>query len=60
MSVSIKELLAERGINPSEEHLQKLEAKWAEVQELKGNLAQVRLDDADIALRNTPGGDHVD
>ncbi|MCG7439401.1 hypothetical protein [Corynebacterium freneyi] len=59
MSISVKDLLADRGIHPSDEHLQKIGAKWAEIQELKGGLDNARLDDADIALRNIPGGDHV-
>ncbi|MBD8029767.1 hypothetical protein [Corynebacterium gallinarum] len=58
MSVSVKDLLALKGIHPSEEHLQKLESKWAEIEQLKANLDNINLDDADIALRNLPGGDH--
>ena len=41
------------------EHLEKIESKWAEILELKGDLGEVNLDDADIALRNIPGGDHI-
>ncbi len=60
MALSVKDLLAEKGVKPSAEHLDKLEAKWAEVQTLKGDLNGLALDDADIALRNIPGGDHVE
>lgn len=60
MSFSVKDALAARDIHPSPEHLQKLESKWEEVLSLKQNLDVVPLDDADIAVRNIPGGDHVD
>ncbi len=60
MALSVKNLLAEKGIKPSAEHLDKLETKWAEIQALKGNLDGLALDDADIAVRNIPGGDHVE
>jgi hypothetical protein len=60
MSFSVKDALAARGIHPSAEHLEKLEAKWEEIQGLKKNLDTVALDDADIAVRNIPGGDHVE
>lgn len=59
MTVSVEALLKAKGITPGPGHLEKLEAKWAEIQELKGELADIRLDDADISLRNIPGGDHV-
>lgn len=58
MSVSVKDLLASKGIHPTEEHLVKIESKWAEIEQLKGKLDDINLDDADIALRNIPGGDH--
>lgn len=60
MSFSVKDTLAERGIHPTPENLEKLEAKWEEIQGLKKNLDAVALDDADIAVRNIPGGDHVE
>lgn len=59
MSISVKEVLAEKGIHPSEQHLEKIEAKWAEIQQLKQGLENMNLNDADIALRNIPGGDHI-
>lgn len=30
------------------------------MQELSGNLKNVKIDDADIGLRNIPGGDHIE
>lgn len=60
MALSVKELLAEKGIKPSAEHLNELESKWAEIQTLKGDLSGLALDDADIAVRNIPGGDHIE
>lgn len=59
MALSVRETLAAKGVNPSAEHLSKLEAKWAEVEALKGDLGETPVDDADIALRNIPGGDHI-
>ncbi|HIW46614.1 MAG TPA: hypothetical protein H9884_06910 [Candidatus Yaniella excrementigallinarum] len=59
MTISVKDALAAKGIHPSQAHLQLLEAKWAQIQELKGDLTDIQVDDADIALRNIPGGDHV-
>lgn len=59
MSISVKDVLADKGIHPSEEHLKKIESKWAEIRQLKGNLDNANLDDADIALKNIPGGDHL-
>lgn len=56
MTLSVKEVLTAKGISPKPETLEKLESKWAEIQELKGNL---KLADEDIAVRNIPGGDHV-
>lgn len=60
MAFSVKEALAERRINPSPEHLKKLETKWEEIQSLKKDLNVVALEDADIAVRNLPGGDHLE
>ena len=59
MSIAVKVILADKGIYPSDEHLKKIEAKWAEIRQLKGDLENANLDDADIALRNIPGGDHI-
>lgn len=59
MVQSVQDALAARGVHPTEEHLTKLEAKWAEIVARKGALEGAHLADADIALRNIPGGDHV-
>ncbi|MBM7368616.1 hypothetical protein [Gordonia hydrophobica] len=59
MTLSIKDALAARGVSPSAEELTKIEAKWAEIVALKGDLGNIAIDDADISLRNIPGGDHV-
>lgn len=60
MALSIQETLAAKGIRPSAEELGRLETKWQEIQELKGSLDNVNLEDADIALHHTPGGDHIE
>lgn len=60
MAISVQDALADKGVHPSADHLQKLEAKWSELQEIKGNLDDVPINDADIALRNMPGADHVE
>lgn len=60
MGFSVKDALAARNIHPSPAHLEKIEVKWEEIQSLKTKLTVVPLDDADIAVRNIPGGDHLD
>ncbi len=60
LSLTIKELLENKGIKPREEHLEILHTRWSGMKELRGNLDGVNIDDADIALRNIPGGDHVE
>lgn len=59
MTSSIKDALAAKGVPPSAEELVKIEAKWAEIVALKGDLGNIDIDDADISLRNLPGGDHI-
>lgn len=59
MTLSIKDALAARGVSPTADELEKIEAKWAEIVALKGDLDNIEIDDADIALRNLPGGDHI-
>lgn len=59
MALSVKDALASKGVRPSDAHLDKLESKWSEVLERRSDLSGVSLDDADIAVRNLPGGDHV-
>lgn len=58
MKLDIKQLLAAKNIHPDEAHLKKLEQKWQETLQLKGDLTDINLDDADIALKNIAGGDH--
>ncbi|WP_245569722.1 hypothetical protein [Gordonia shandongensis] len=58
--MSVADTLAARGLVPTAAELEKIEAKWAEISALKKDLATVDIDDADIALRNLPGGDHVE
>ena len=60
MSLSIRELLESRGIIPKEEHLEMLEKRREELWDLQDGLKNVHIDDADISLRNIPGGDHVE
>lgn len=60
MSLSIKELLENKGIKPREEHLEILDTRWNGMAELRGNLDGVAIDDADIGVRNIPGGDHIE
>lgn len=58
MSISIRDTLAAKRIHPSDDHLEKLEKKWNEIEQLKGDLQDIALDDADISLKNIAGGDH--
>lgn len=58
MTLSIKDALAARGVSPSADELVRVEAKWAEIVALKGDLDNIEIDDADISVRNIPGGDH--
>jgi len=60
LSLSIKELLENKGIRPREEHLEILDRRWSGMAALRGDLEGVNIDDADISLRNIPGGDHVE
>ncbi|MBO1004237.1 hypothetical protein IPU62_16255 [Pseudogracilibacillus auburnensis] len=60
MSLTIKEILENKGITPRKEHLEILETRWKGMQALRGDLMGANIDDADIALRNIPGGDHVE
>lgn len=59
MALSVREVLAAKGVHPTDEHLAKLESKWAEISALKVGIEGLNIDDADIAVRNMPGGDHV-
>ena len=60
LSLSIQELLKNKGIEVKETHLDVLEARWKGMQALRGDLEHVKIDDADIGVRNIPGGDHIE
>lgn len=60
MSLSIQELLENKGIQVKKDHFESLQEKWEGIQALRGNLEGVNIDDADISLKNIPGGDHID
>ena len=60
MSLSVRQLLEDKGIPVKESHLEEIEERWKGMQALRGNLDGVNIDDADISLRNIPGGDHVE
>jgi len=60
LSLSIKLLLESKGIKPGEEHLEIIENRWEGMQNLRGNLENANIDDANISLRNIPGGEHVE
>jgi hypothetical protein len=60
MSLSIQQLLENRGITAKSEHLELLQTRWESMQSLRGNLEGIAIDDADIAIRNIPGGDHIE
>lgn len=60
MALSIKEMLENKGIKPREEHLGILDTRWKGMAKLRGDLADIPIDDADIGMRNIPGGDHVE
>lgn len=59
MALSVQELLANKGICPPRDRIAALESKWAEIVQRRGDLETVAVDDADISVRNIPGGDHV-
>lgn len=60
MSLSIQQLLENKGITPKPEHLELLKARWEGMQSLRSHLEGIAIDDADIAVRSIPGGDHID
>lgn len=60
MTLSIQEQLEDKGIPVKPEHLPLLQTRWDAIQELKKKIDSARLDDADISLRNIPGGDHIE
>ncbi|GAB3055685.1 hypothetical protein [Virgibacillus ainsalahensis] len=60
MSLSVQSLLENKGYRVKAEHVEVLEFRWQALQTLKGNLENANVDDADIGLRNIPGGDHIE
>ncbi|WP_413363406.1 hypothetical protein [Lysinibacillus sp. 3P01SB] len=58
MRLTVEQMLVSKGITPKEGHLEILEARWKEMSELRGDLDGIKIDDADIALKNIAGGDH--
>ncbi|MGP6175316.1 hypothetical protein [Corynebacterium sp. A21] len=60
MSLFVKELLNSKNIHPSAEELKVLSARWEMLQRQRGDLAGINLADADIALKNIAGGDHLE
>ncbi|WP_342531613.1 hypothetical protein MKY80_01400 [Lysinibacillus sp. FSL R5-0849] len=60
MSLSIQQLLENKGITPKPEHLERLKVRWEGMQSLRNHLEGIVIDDADIAVRSIPGGDHID
>ncbi|GIN93983.1 hypothetical protein J6TS1_26140 [Siminovitchia terrae] len=60
MKLSIQEKLEDKGITVKEGHLPLLQTRWDAIQDLKKKIDSANLDDADISLRNTPGGDHIE
>lgn len=60
MPLSVKQLLEHQGIKPRDEHLETLEDRWEKLLALRGNLENANVEQANISLRNIPGGDHVE
>jgi hypothetical protein len=60
MSLSIQQLLENKGITAKSEHLELLKTRWESMQSLRSTLEGISIDDADIAIRNIPGGDHIE
>lgn len=60
LSITVKQLLENKDIKPKEEYLDIIENRWKYLQVLRRNLEHINIDDADISLRNIPGGDHVE
>lgn len=60
MAQLVEELLRSRNIHPSEQELSALITRWQNMQRQRGDLEGIHLGEADIALRNIPGGDHLE
>ena len=60
MKLFILDVLESKGVIVPREHLDELATRWQAIEDLKRETEQALLDDYDIALRNIPGGDHVE
>lgn len=60
MRVTVEQALISKGIIPKKEHLENLEFRWQELNELRGNLDGIEINEADIAIKNIAGGDHIE
>lgn len=58
MTLSIKDALAAKGLHPSADELDRIESTWAQIAGLRRDLDTIHTADADVAIRNIPGGDH--
>ncbi|GAA4260889.1 hypothetical protein [Dietzia aurantiaca] len=58
MTLSIKDALAAKGLHPSADELDRIESTWAQIAGLRRDLDTINTADADVAIRNIPGGDH--
>lgn len=57
--LSVRDLLENQGIKIPP-HLSELEQRWEGIQALKKEINDALLDEHDVAIRNIPGGDHVE
>ncbi|SFE82215.1 hypothetical protein [Alteribacillus iranensis] len=60
MKLSIRDVLKDKGIIVKNNHLPVLEERWEGMELLRKEAEDANLDDYDIALRNIPGGDHIE
>lgn len=58
MTLSIKDTLAAKGLHPSADELDRIESTWTQIAGLRRDLDTIHTADADVAIRNIPGGDH--
>ncbi|MCU9595033.1 hypothetical protein OEV82_11360 [Caldibacillus thermolactis] len=57
--LSVRQLLENQGIKIPP-HLAEIERRWEGIQSLKQEMNDAKLEDYDLAIRNMPGGDHVE
>lgn len=60
LTLPVRELLEKKGLQVEEAHIEHLEGLLGYLELLRGDLKEAKIDDADISLRNIPGGDHLD